>query len=100
MAGYKDVIKFFKEKKIKISKFDSKKDGNIFQKIKNSYEDNNKFEIEYIKKNFKINQIKKEQHFVKVFNIVIIICLIISFFLTSKINIIISILSLIIYYIL
>ncbi|MGO5357897.1 hypothetical protein ACTQYZ_01145 [Anaerofustis sp. LCP19S3_F7] len=100
MVGYKDVIKFFKEKKIKISKFDSKKDGNIFQKIKNSYEDNNKFEIEYIKKNFKINQIKKEQHFVKVFNIVIIICLIISFFLTSKINIIISILSLIIYYIL
>lgn len=30
MVGYKDVIKFFKEKKIKISKFDSKKDGNIF----------------------------------------------------------------------
>ncbi len=100
MAGYKDVIKFFKEKKIKISKSDSNKYDNIFQRIKNSYEDNSKFEIEYIKQNFKIKKIKKEQHFVKVFNIVIIICLVISFFLTSKINIITSILSLIIYYIL
>lgn len=100
MAGYKDVIKFFKEKKIKISKSDSNKYDNIFQRIKNRYEDNSKFEIEYIKQNFKIKKIKKEQHFVKVFNIVIIICLILSFFLTSKINIITSILGLIIYYIL
>lgn len=98
MLGYEQAIDFFLEKNINIDNADIEKYGNKIDKIRKKNDDNKKNEENYIKNRWTIQQIKKEIQFMKIFNIIIIVCFVMSLFLPIKTDFMINLIIIVFIY--